>query len=174
MRDDVLKLSRHPFYPVWNAMIARCNNPNNKAYKNYGAIGITVCEEWMPPKEKGFLTFLRDMVDPHLLVAGDYFSDYFFTGKSLDRRFGPAGYNPENCRWVSNEVQTLNRRSAVAGRLLPQGVQWRPAKNRFVAYYTEGKKSRTLGSFTTLLDAVAARKVYELRRYAELGVECPQ
>jgi hypothetical protein len=171
---DMQRLSLHPFYPIWNAMIARCNNPKNPSYKNYGAIDITVCEQWMPPKEEGFLTFLKDMVDPHLLVDGDYLSDYFFIGKSLDRRFGAAGYNPENCRWVSSEVQNLNRRSAVAGRLLPQGVRWRQAKGRFQAYYTDGKKNVTIGSFTTLLDAVAARKVYELRRYAGLGVECPQ
>lgn len=171
---DMKRLTLHPFYPVWNAMVARCNNPKNPGYKNYGAIGITVCEQWMPPKEKGFLTFLKDMVDPHLLVEGDYLSDYFFVGKSLDRRFGAAGYNPENCRWVSSEVQNLNRRSAVAGRLLPQGVQWRPAKSRFVAYYSQAGKNHHIGMYQTLLDACAARKAYELRRYAELGVECPQ
>lgn len=155
-------------------MIARCTNPNNKAYKNYGAIGITVCEEWMPPKEKGFLTFLRDMVDPHLLVAGDYFSDYFFIGKSLDRRFGPAGYNPENCRWVSNEVQMLNRRGGVVGRVYPLGVKLRAKDQRFVSYQCIGGKTKQIYSGYDLFEAVCVRKSWELERYKELGVEPPQ
>ena len=31
---------------VHSNMKARCNNPNNTHYKNYGGRGITVCEEW--------------------------------------------------------------------------------------------------------------------------------
>ncbi len=171
MRDNVLKLSRHPFYPTWNAMIARCTKPHHPQWDNYGAIGITVCEEWMPPKEKGFLTFLRDMVDPHLLVAGDYFSDYFFTGKSLDRRFGPAGYNPENCRWVCMRTQNINRRSAVATRVLPQGVCWRKAKNKFQAYCSIDSKYKSLGYHRHLFDAVCARRSWEVAEYKRLGVD---
>ncbi|AMR57879.1 hypothetical protein vB_PsyM_KIL4_0155 [Pseudomonas phage vB_PsyM_KIL4] len=124
---DMTRLSKHPFYPMWNTMIQRCTNPRYKDFNNYGAIGITCCEEWLPPKESGFLNFLRDMVDPFLLSGEDYFDPYFKHSKSLDRRFGPAGYNPENCRWVSHEVQTLNRRFGRLGRLgrtYPQGVKW--------------------------------------------------
>src|SRR5689334_6342677 len=33
-------------YIAWNNMIARCHNPKNKRFKDYGAIGITVCAEW--------------------------------------------------------------------------------------------------------------------------------
>lgn len=33
-------------YRIYRAMLTRCNNPNSEKYKNYGARGITVCEEW--------------------------------------------------------------------------------------------------------------------------------
>lgn len=36
----------HPLYDVWKGMKARCRDKNNISYKNYGAKGVTVCEEW--------------------------------------------------------------------------------------------------------------------------------
>lgn len=166
---DMKRLTLHPFYPIWNAMVGRCNNPNNKQYKHYGAIGITVCDEWMPPKESGFLTFLHDMVDPHLLPGEDYFDPYFCRGKTLDRRFGPAGYNPENCRWVGYEVQNLNRRGGKSGRLYPQGVKFDKRNSKFYAYMAVNGKNNSLCKGTNLFDAVCARKSWELTRYAQLG-----
>lgn len=37
---------KEPLYRVWIAMRARCNSPNCANYKNYGARGIKVCDEW--------------------------------------------------------------------------------------------------------------------------------
>lgn len=34
-------------YRIWSAMLQRCRNPNNGQYANYGARGISVCEEWL-------------------------------------------------------------------------------------------------------------------------------
>ena len=34
-------------YHIWEAMKSRCNNLNNKKYKDYGGRGITVCDEWL-------------------------------------------------------------------------------------------------------------------------------
>lgn len=33
-------------YWAWKAMKQRCQNPKCKAYRNYGARGVKVCEEW--------------------------------------------------------------------------------------------------------------------------------
>jgi len=33
-------------YWIWSAMIQRCENENNKAFKNYGGRGIKVCGQW--------------------------------------------------------------------------------------------------------------------------------
>lgn len=33
-------------YKRWKEMLNRCYNPNCSSYINYGAKGITVCEEW--------------------------------------------------------------------------------------------------------------------------------
>jgi len=33
-------------YKAWQHMIQRCNNHNDKGYKNYGGRGIKVCYKW--------------------------------------------------------------------------------------------------------------------------------
>lgn len=39
-------LSGHPLYKIWAKIKERCNNENCKSYKNYGAKGVRMCEEW--------------------------------------------------------------------------------------------------------------------------------
>lgn len=49
-----------PLYSVlsqrWNHMISRCYNPNCKEFKQYGAIGVKVCNRWLT-----FANFLEDI-----------------------------------------------------------------------------------------------------------------
>lgn len=33
-------------YRIWRAMNHRCYNENDEHYKNYGELGVVVCEEW--------------------------------------------------------------------------------------------------------------------------------
>lgn len=73
-------------------MIARCHNPKNKRYKNYGAIGIEVCQEW----RDDIRAFYRDM--------GPCPSGY-----QIDRIDNTKGYFKENCRWVSPKENMANR-----------------------------------------------------------------
>lgn len=100
--DDVSRVLRtkhgaygKKLYYVWSSMKMRCINPKNKAYKNYGARGVTVCDEWL----HSFEVFQR-----WALVNG------YEDGLSLDRIDNNAGYNPSNCRWVTRDVQNNNRR----------------------------------------------------------------
>ena len=39
-------LIKHPLYRKWQDMKKRCYNPKVDRYKNYGALGIKVCEDW--------------------------------------------------------------------------------------------------------------------------------
>lgn len=50
--------SKHDYeYNKWRHMLSRCYNPKDEKYKNYGAIGVYVCERW-----KCFEYFLEDFV----------------------------------------------------------------------------------------------------------------
>ncbi len=83
---------------TWSAIKARCNIPTHKAYKWYGARGITVCDRWLDKKE-GFQNFLQDMGKR---PGKEY---------SLDRIDNNKGYCKENCKWSTMKEQTNNRRS---------------------------------------------------------------
>jgi hypothetical protein len=85
-------MSRTCIYRVWNAMMQRCYNPNNKYYADYGARGITVCERW-----HRFENFYADVGDPP-------------SGMSLDRPNNNDLYAPWNFRWATPAMQTANRR----------------------------------------------------------------
>lgn len=79
-------------YAVWNAMRARCSNPNNGSYADYGARGITVCERWQK-----FENFLADMGVPA-------------PGMTLERKDNDLCYSPDNCVWAPRFVQNRNTR----------------------------------------------------------------
>jgi hypothetical protein len=40
-------------FVVWSSMLQRCYNPKAQAFKNYGAIGVTVCSLW----QEDFVSF---------------------------------------------------------------------------------------------------------------------
>lgn len=86
-------LSLHPLFAVWRSMLARCKNPNCKAYKNYGGRGIEVCERW-----GDFENFILDM------------GEGYQSGLTLDRTDNSQGYYKENCRWVSYKTNCRNKR----------------------------------------------------------------
>lgn len=82
-----------PAYSSWQAMKARCLDPDNKDYPRWGGIGITVCDQWV----NSFEAFYKDM-GPRP------------TGTTIDRIDNTRGYEPGNCRWATATVQQSNRR----------------------------------------------------------------
>lgn len=87
-----------PLYSVWLGMKDRCYNPRCKAYKHYGARGITICEEWLG--DKGSTNFFNWAL-----------SNGYEKGLELDRIDVDKGYSPDNCRWVTFLVQSNNKRT---------------------------------------------------------------
>jgi hypothetical protein len=88
------RLSKHPAYAVYQAMLGRCLNPKHHAYRNYGGRGITVCEAW----SESFDAFWRDL------------GPTYIRGLTLERRDNSKGYTPDNCAWATWTQQARNRR----------------------------------------------------------------
>lgn len=95
MRTHGLSGDRSSEYKAWSEMKARCGNPNNTSYPNYGGRGIHVCDRWLD----SYPNFLEDMgPKPHPSL-------------SLDRVKVNEGYSPENCKWSTRLEQSRNRRN---------------------------------------------------------------
>lgn len=82
---------------TFEAMHKRCKDPKHKAYRWYGAKGISICKEW-----DLFENFYRDM------------ESTWKEGLSLDRFPNQRGnYDPGNCRWATQEQQQRNKTNTV-------------------------------------------------------------
>jgi len=90
-----------PEFSVWSSMIDRCHEEGSISYKNYGALGIAVCERW----RASFDAFLEDVgVRP----PGRNGKRAKYT---LDRIDTSKGYMPGNVRWATWREQQNNRRN---------------------------------------------------------------
>lgn len=83
-----------PEYHVWCALIRRCEDSDDPAFRYYGGRGIAVCDRW----RGSFEAFLEDM--------GLRPSD----AHSIDRVDVNGGYFAANCRWATAREQARNTR----------------------------------------------------------------
>lgn len=79
---------------IWNGMKARCLNPKSTSYKNYGARGIKICDEWL-----SFENF------HNWAISNGYGDDL-----QIDRKDNNGNYEPSNCRWVTKTKNMQNQR----------------------------------------------------------------
>lgn len=87
-------LTGNPIAGVYHNMIRRCYNVESEKYQIYGGRGIKVCEEWRASIEK---------------FAEWAFSNGFDPKLQLDRKDNNGDYCPENCRFVSQSINCLNK-----------------------------------------------------------------
>lgn len=118
-------------YQSWQGMKERCYNSANRAYPNYGARGIVVCDHW----RNSFAAFLEDMG----CRPGPAYT--------LDRIDSNGSYCPENCRWATREQQqnnlrtnrvlTYNGKTQTLARWARElGIRRRTVSNRLSAGYS--------------------------------------
>lgn len=86
--------SKSRLYRIWRGMKSRCYNAKQDNYQYYGMQNIGICDEWRCDFNSFYQWAIRN--------------DYNDT-LTLDRIDVARGYEPSNCRWVSTEIQALNR-----------------------------------------------------------------
>ena len=136
-------LSHNIFYMKWKSILARCNNPQNASYINYGGRGIKVCNEWL--SLQNFIIWCEET---------------YIEGMTLDRIDNDKGYSPDNCRWVDRVTQTINRRTMKSNKSGYVGVSWRKDRNKWTVRIGTGIKYECLGHFDDLMEAVIFRDNY--------------
>jgi hypothetical protein len=83
-------------YDVWTSIKQRCYNKNNKGYKNYGARGINMCDEWREDV-KEFINWCLN--------------NGYKEGLHIDRIDNTMGYEPYNCRFITQKENNRNKRN---------------------------------------------------------------
>jgi hypothetical protein len=79
-----------PTYNSWRGMIERC-----RPDKQYGKLGITVCDHW-----RTFANFLEDMGERP-------------DGLEIDRKDPFGNYEPDNCQWLPKRPNRQHRRTTI-------------------------------------------------------------
>lgn len=81
---------------VYYNMLKRCYNPKASGYEYYGQRGIKVCDEW-----------LNDCCNFYMWAK----STNYEAGLQLDRIDVNGNYEPANCRWVTPQENSYNKRN---------------------------------------------------------------
>jgi len=134
---------QHPLYSVWQNMKNRCYNSNVPAYKDYGEIGVDVCDLW------------RNDFQPFFDWAK---ANNWEKGLEIDRIKNDKGYSPDNCRIVTRKVNLTNNGIYNNNTTGFVGVSPLPhSEGRYVSTVSVDGKQKYLGTFDTVEDAVATR-----------------
>lgn len=107
-------------YERWFGMKKRCLDPDYHNFKKYGAIGITICDEWA----NSFEAFFTDMGMPPT------------PEHELDRKDNSKGYSKENCRWATKKENNRNRRDSRIMEIKGEKMTMIAASERYSVPYT--------------------------------------
>lgn len=84
-------------YNTWGGMKERCFNNLATEYKNYGARGISVCDEW----KNNFVKFYEWAME-----------NGYKDNLTIERIDVNKGYEPSNCTWITKAEQAFNKRNS--------------------------------------------------------------
>lgn len=115
-------ISKMRLYGVYYNMRDRCYNSRCVCYKNYGARGIRVCDEWMA--EDGVYKFIEWAYD-----------NGYHSGLSIDRIDNDGPYSPDNCQWLTVGENTAKSNRNTRRRRHNAGKQYygiSPTGEKFV------------------------------------------
>lgn len=121
------RLGNQRTYRIWNHIIQRCENPNDKGYINYGGRGISVYITWR----------LNFVVFHNYIISLPNYND---NNRLLDRINNDGNYEPGNLRWADYYTSCINRRMPKHNTSGYIGVSYCKKDKAFVSTITINKK----------------------------------
>jgi len=135
-------------YDKYGHMQQRCHNKNDKFYLYYGARGIKVCDEWLGnPKE-----FVKWSLE-----------NGYEDGLEIERIDNEKGYSPDNCTFVTHQMNMCNRRKQSNNTSGYRGV-YKHGKSGYRSMWFFKGMTKRLGTHNTSEKAALWRDVYNLAR----------
>lgn len=130
-------------------MVRRCYDSDHDDFKNYGARGVAVCDDWnlrVVGRRKALENFTK-FAESH----------GYKPGLTIDRIDPFGNYEPSNCRFITIAEQQLNKRKAKSSRYI--GVSGWKSRN-WATRIVVNKRQIHIGAFATELDAARAYDSY--------------
>lgn len=115
-------MTKTPEYLAWRHIRAHCFDSNNHAYKNYGARGISMCDEW----SRSFVVFY------------EYVGPRPSSRHSINRIDNDGDYEPGNVEWASKHRQMINQRIRSTNTTGYRGVCLDKRHNKYTARIRDG------------------------------------
>lgn len=136
--------TKHKLFSLWNGIIARTTNENEKSFKDYGGRGIIMCDKWLK--------------SPQSFFEWCYKNGYK-KGLQIDRINNDGNYDPSNCRFVSHNINARNTRLLKSTNTSGyRGVSWHKRDRVWNSGIRINNKRIHIGYFST---AIAAAKAYD-------------
>jgi len=130
-------------YNIWKGMKNRCKSTYCTEYLKKG---IKVCPEW-----HNSYTAFRAWAN----------SNGYSQNASIDRIDNDGNYEPNNCRWTSQLVQSANTRILYKhNKSGYRGVSWNVAYQKWEVSISVNTKTIKIGYYDLILDAAKAYDTY--------------
>lgn len=138
-------MSNTRIYHIWQGMRYRCYTKTCSTYKNYGAKGIKVCDEWRNSFAKFYKWSIKNNYNDNLTID----------------RINPKGdYEPNNCRWVDWNTQSNNKELLSTNTSGYVGLSWSNKYKKWICNISLNNKSKRIGAYNTQKEGIEARNKF--------------
>ena len=141
-------------YAVWANIKDRTLNLKHIQYNDYGGRGIIICDEWK-----------NDLMSFYNWAMSNGYEEN--KGLSIDRIDNDGNYEPSNCRWTTQTIQTRNQRIYKNNSSGYKGIHFDKKLGKYRAKICVNKKRIHLGYFQTTVEGAIAYNNYIIENNLE-------